>query len=121
MEKTKAKKAVCRADKVRFRAVRPRVSEGMKREAKAGKTVHPSVLTKTKKTVWVVSQLTYPFDRDKQELFNCVFSSFNKAYDFVKREFENDNVKEFDGKSLLEHLCLANEKCEYLLEECEIV
>ena len=121
MEKPKTRKALCRADKVRFRAVRPRVSGGMKREAKSVKTVHASVAVKTKKTVWVVSQLTYPFDSERQELFNCVFSSFNKAYDFVKREFENDNVKEFDGKFLLEHLCLANEKCEYLLEECEII
>jgi len=79
-----------------------------------------SYVMKSGDSVWVVNQITNPFDTDNQEIFNCVFSSFRKAYNFVKREFENDGVGEFDGKALINDLCISNERCEYNLEECEI-
>ena len=107
------------ARKPRFGAVRA-ARKPSKRETMAKTVVPRRPRTAKRKTVWVVSQLTNPYDRERQEIFNCVFSSFRKAYDFVKREFENDGGKEFDGQSLLDHLFLANEKCEYVLEECEI-
>ena len=107
------------ARKPTFVAVRA-ARKPSKRETMAKAVVPKRPRTAKRKTVWVVSQLTYPYDSERQEIFNCVFSSFRKAYDFVKREFENDGGKEFDGKSLLDHLFLANEKCEYVLEECEI-
>lgn len=115
-----AKGSVRRATRFGTRTVR-RSRKTAKRERMAKSAVPKSTATRNRKTVWVVSRLTEPYDGERRQLSNRVFSSFRKACDFVRREFENDEYgEEFDFKYLVDHLFISNGKCEYVLEECEV-
>lgn len=115
-----AKGSVRRSARFGTRAVR-RSGEGRKArgDGEVGRAEAPA--TRNRKTVWVVSRLAEPYDGGRRQLSNRVFSSFRKACDFVRREFENGGRGEdFDCKYLVDHLFISNGKCEYVLEECEV-
>lgn len=79
-----------------------------------------SNVVKASNVVWVVNQVIKTDSGFPVEIFNRVFSSYQKAYNFVKAEFAHDDCGEFDGEAFANTLFISNRRCDYNAEECDI-